>query len=73
MSFVTPQPDAVTDPDAGARSPWSIPVPFLNAPTPLGDAVSRLTAVFGARPCGGYARRAEALNRRAVLTPWGNR
>jgi len=29
----------------------------------LGDVVSRTAAAIGVRPCGGCARRAEALNR----------
>lgn len=31
--------------------------------TGLGDAVARVTAAVGIRPCGGCGRRAEALNR----------
>lgn len=34
----------------------------------LGDVVKRATSMAGIRPCGGCARRAEALNRRVVLT-----
>jgi hypothetical protein len=34
----------------------------------LGDAVKRVTASFGIRPCGGCERRAAALNRSLVFT-----
>lgn len=34
----------------------------------LGDVVKRATTSVGLRPCGGCARRAEALNRRLVFT-----
>jgi hypothetical protein len=37
----------------------------------LGDAVKHVTYALGARhPCGGCERRAEALNRRVMLSPW---
>jgi hypothetical protein len=34
----------------------------------LGDVIKRTTSYFGIRPCGGCARRAEALNRWMVFT-----
>jgi len=34
----------------------------------FGDVVKRATAAVGIRPCGGCARRAEALNRRIVVS-----
>jgi hypothetical protein len=34
----------------------------------LGEALSRATATFGIRPCGGCQRRAAALNRWLVFT-----
>jgi hypothetical protein len=34
----------------------------------LGTVVKRATTAVGIRPCGGCARRAEALNRRVVFT-----
>lgn len=36
----------------------------------LGDIIKRATTVAGIRPCGGCGRRADALNRRVVVTPW---
>jgi hypothetical protein len=35
----------------------------------LGDAVTRATRRVGIRPCGGCARRAEAMNRWLTLSP----
>jgi len=34
----------------------------------LGDVIKRATTAVGIRPCGGCAKRAEALNRRVVFT-----
>jgi hypothetical protein len=34
----------------------------------LGDAVKRATSTVGIRPCGGCAKRAEALNRWVTFT-----
>lgn len=34
----------------------------------LGDVIKRATMAAGIRPCGGCARRADALNRRVVVT-----
>jgi hypothetical protein len=34
----------------------------------LGDAVKRATSTIGVRPCGGCAKRAEALNRWVTFT-----
>ena len=37
----------------------------------LGDAIKHVTHAFGIRPCGGYERRAAALNRWVVFTGRG--
>lgn len=36
----------------------------------LGDVIKRATSTLGIRPCGGCARRAEALNSWLVFSPW---
>ena len=36
----------------------------------LGDVIKRATTTAGIQPCGGCGRRADALNRRVVVTPW---
>jgi hypothetical protein len=36
----------------------------------LGDVIKRATSYVGIRPCGGCERRATALNRRFVFSPW---
>jgi hypothetical protein len=43
--------------------PLSVPVPRLKRDIGLGDAVKRVTAAVGIRPCGGCGQRAAALNR----------
>jgi hypothetical protein len=43
--------------------PISVPVPRLKRDIGLGDAVKKVTAAIGIRPCGGCSRRAAALNR----------
>jgi hypothetical protein len=41
---------------------------FIDDDIGLGDLVKRATTVVAIRPCGGCARRAEAMNRRVVFT-----
>jgi hypothetical protein len=70
MSFVRAgQPPAPIP----AQAPRSIPVPFLSQSTPLGDALKRLTGAFGVQPCAPCQQRAQDLNARYMLTPWGLR
>lgn len=47
--------------------PLSVPIPRLKRDIGLGDVIKKLTQAVGARPCGGCARRATALNRAVVL------
>ncbi|MFE7767066.1 hypothetical protein [Streptomyces sp. NPDC057438] len=54
------------EPSPPDRSPHRVRIPgFARADGDigLGDAVTRVTAAVGIRPCGGCARRAAALNR----------
>jgi hypothetical protein len=61
------------DPSANAREqpPRKVRLPrfVLDEEIGLGDVVKRTTSYFGVRPCGGCARRAEALNRWLAFTP----
>ena len=52
------------------HQPYQVRLPGFVADRPvgLGDAVSGVTEAFGFRPCGGCARRGDALNRWVVLT-----
>jgi hypothetical protein len=63
--------DQAEDRQAVPRQPLSIPVPGLDRTMGLGDAAKRLTAAFGVKPCGGCKKRAEAMNERVRLVPWG--
>jgi hypothetical protein len=56
--------------DTGRREPMKVRVPFLQTETGLGDAISAATSAVGVKPCGGCKERAEAINRRVVLSPW---
>jgi len=47
--------------------PIRIPIPRLKRDIGLGDAVKKVTAAVGIRPCGGCSRRAAALNRAITL------
>lgn len=60
-------------PDRPDRPRFEIRVPGFvgDEGVGLGDAIKRATATAGIRPCGGCARRAEALNR--VVTFRGSR
>lgn len=49
--------------------PIRIPVPMLKQSIGLGQTVKRMTSALGIRTCGGCQRRAQALDRRIVLTP----
>lgn len=51
--------------------PISVPIPRLKRNVGLGDAVKKITTVFGIRPCSGCGRRAEALNRVVVFRGTG--
>ncbi|MGH8906519.1 MAG: hypothetical protein ACRD0K_08380 [Egibacteraceae bacterium] len=54
------------------RTPYRVRLPGFvkDEEVGLGDVVKRATSAVGVRPCGGCARRAAALNRRIVFTPW---
>jgi hypothetical protein len=39
----------------------------------LGDVIKRATSYIGIKPCGGCERRAAALNRRVIFSPWRGR
>jgi len=48
------------------RRPYKVRLPGFVSPEKdvgLGDAIKRATSTVGVRPCGGCARRADALNR----------
>lgn len=53
--------------------PIRIPVPMLRQPIGLGQTIQRLTSALGIRTCSGCQRRAQALDRRVVLTPHRSR
>lgn len=57
--------------DRDARPPLRITVPRFVTDEEIGggDALKRLTASAGIRPCGGCARRAERLNRWVAVGP----
>ena len=46
-----------------------VPVPFLQAPVPFGQAVKAVTSEMGVKPCGGCQKRAEKLDRAGELVP----
>ncbi|MBU49970.1 MAG: hypothetical protein CL920_14885 [Deltaproteobacteria bacterium] len=58
----------------GTRKPESarprrIQVPFMGQQeVGLGDAIKKMTGAVGIKPCGGCQKRAEALNKRFVLS-----
>ena len=56
--------------DANESSPRRVFLPgfITDKEIGLGDAVSRVTSYFGAKPCGGCRRRAAALNRWLVFS-----
>lgn len=58
-------------PEPRTTKPFEIRLPrfVTEREVGLGDAASRAARAFGLRPCGGCARRAEAMNRWAVITP----
>lgn len=56
--------------DQQQPEPLRIRVPFLQQPTGLGDAIAAATSAVGITPCQPCKERAEALNRRFVLSPW---
>lgn len=62
----------MTDRERDERKPFEIRLPGFvsDEEVGLGDIIKRATTVAGVRPCGGCDRRAAALNRRVVVTPW---
>jgi hypothetical protein len=54
-----------------SRAPLRVTVPRFVTDEEIGagDALKRLTASAGIRPCGGCARRAERLNRSLAIGP----
>lgn len=62
----------MADREHDKRKPFEIRLPgFVSEEeVGLGDIIKRATTVAGIRPCGGCGRRADALNRRVVVTPW---
>jgi len=52
-----------------ARRPLRIPVPFINQPLPLGNAIARITSAVGIKPCSSCKERAQALNQRVTFVP----
>lgn len=53
--------------------PIRIPIPLVRRQVGLGQAIKRLTAAVGVRPCGGCGQRARMLDRRVVLAPFKSR
>jgi len=53
-------------------APREIPVPFLPQSIGLGDAIKNVTRAFGVQPCNPCEQRAQALNQRFTLRPWGS-
>jgi len=74
---VSDLPNVNQDPieEGGEHTPFEIRLPGFSAEKAigLGDTLKRVSAAIGVRPCGGCGRRAEALNRRVVLTGRGKR
>jgi hypothetical protein len=55
--------------DGEQPQPFRVRLPgFVTEEVGLGDLVTRMTYRLGVRPCGGCSHRADALNRRVVLT-----
>ncbi len=54
--------------DEGKPFPIRLPGFVADQEVGLGDVIQRATMAAGVRPCGGCGRRAEALNRRFVVT-----
>ncbi len=65
MFFQTPQSE-----NEMRRERMTVPVPFLQEESGLGDLIKRATSALGIQPCGGCQKRAEALNERVVFVPW---
>jgi hypothetical protein len=59
---------AVNEPPESAPRRIRLPGFVHDEDIGLGDVLKRATAAAGIRPCGGCTRRAEALNRRMVIT-----
>jgi len=59
-----------TETDDTAQSAYRVRLPGFVSDDEigLGDAIKRVTRVFGVQPCGGCERRAAALNRWVVFT-----
>jgi hypothetical protein len=57
------------------RRPHHVRLPgFINdEDIGLGDVIKRATTAVGIRPCDGCAKRAAALNRWLVISPWRRR
>ena len=60
--------DKTSAPPYGARRPVRLPGFINDQDVGLGDVVKRATSYVGIKPCGGCARRAEALNRWFVFS-----
>jgi hypothetical protein len=60
---------------SGERQPYRMRLPgfIREEEVGLGDVIKRATSVIGIKPCGGCAKRAAALNRRFVLSPWSRK
>lgn len=53
------------------REPTRIRLPgFVDDEVGLGEVIRRVTSSAGIKPCGGCRRRAAALDRWLVFTPW---
>lgn len=60
----------MSKPRRDEREPFRVRLPGFVADQEvgLGDVIKRATMAVGIRPCGGCRGRAEALNRRVVVT-----
>jgi len=58
----------MSEPEPG-KPRMRLPLLSTGAPIGLGDALKRATSALGVPPCGGCARRAQALNRIVIFTP----
>jgi hypothetical protein len=70
-----PQAAVQDQPGPAGRQPRTVRLPgfLIEEEIGLGDVIKRATSWAGIRPCGGCARRAEAVNRRVTLAPRAGR
>ena len=58
------------DEQKAPKSPWRIPIPGLPHEVGLGQAIAKATQAVGVKPCGGCKKRAEAMDKQVVFSPW---